>query len=218
MSAAPRPAVGLVDDDEDYRNHLKAQLKTANVNLLTFASAQEFLDAATPKDAKPFGCVLIDLRMPGMDGMQLIKEMQQRKISTPVILLTAHVDLSTAIDATRAGAFDVIDKKAKDEVVVERIKAVLNSYGKMRKLVDERTLAVRRIAKLTPREIQVLDLMVQGRPNRLIAEELGISPKTLDIHRSNVMDKLEAKTVADLVRFRLIEKIDNLAALPPIFG
>jgi two-component system response regulator FixJ len=160
---------------------------------------------------------LLDLRLAGKGGLDLLRSLHEQKLAVPVVLLMAHANIAMAVQAIKLGALDVIEKPFKDEALVAAVRSALDTYERWHKQLQERQLATQRIDNLTPREIQVLDLMVTGLPNRMIAEELGISPKTLDIHRSNVMDKMQARTTADLVRARLLERADP-RALPYLFG
>ena len=214
MSAAQKPTVFLVDDDADVRNAIRLLFKSEGIPLVPHATGKDALKAIGDK---PVGCVLLDLRMAEMDGLEFQKELLARKLPIPVILLTGHATVPVAVQAVKAGALDVIQKPFKDEDLIEAVKHALEVHAQWQQSLQERHAAAERIAELTPREIQVLDLMVSGMRNKDIAEQLGISPKTLDIHRANVMDKMEARTTADLVRARLLERADPMA-LPYIFG
>lgn len=204
MSTQPnRPAVCLVDDDAAIRNSLRLVMSDANLRLISFTSAQEFLDAFDPQGV---GCILLDVRMPGMSGLDLQRALEERGIAIPIILLTGHADVPLAVQAVKAGAVDVLEKPFKEEVLLERIERAFTLYEEMQQRTQQKDVILERIGRLTRREREVLDLMVAGKKNKDIAEELGISPKTLDIHRSKVMEKMEARTVADLVRWRLFER------------
>src|ERR1043165_3982625 len=204
MSA--KNTVCLVAEDADLRKTLTASFKSAGLTLVGFASGKEYLDGLD--DHKPYGCLVVETRGAG-NGLEMIKELSQRYVVMPVIVLVPHGAVSLAVQAMKAGAFDVVEKPIKDDTLIESVRKATALFGKLQKIVEEREIACERIASLTERETQVIDLMVKGMPNREIAAELGISPKTLDIHRSNVMDKIEARTVADLCRAHLLSRLDT---------
>ncbi len=204
-------SVCLIDDDAGVRNSLRLVMKDAGIPLVSFTSGQDFIDNFDPAG---IGCILLDQRMPGMNGLELQQNLRERNVSIPVILLTGHADVPLAVQAIRAGAFDIVEKPYKEELLTERIRAAFAAFDEMQKSRKEKATIVERINRLTRREKEVLDLMVAGKKNKDIAVELGISPKTLDIHRSKVMEKMEARTVADLVRWRLFELTSGKVALP----
>jgi two-component system response regulator FixJ len=207
-----KPTVCLVDDDADLRNAMRLLLKAEGINLVSFATAKEFLaDLDNKETPKVYNCLIVDVRLPGMTGTELVSYLNEKKVAIPVILLTGHATVAMAVQAMKSGAVDVIEKPFNDDELVKSVRQGIAMHEKWKRLLDERQIAAKRIAKLTPRETEVLGLMITGLQNRKIAEELGISPKTLDIHRSNVMDKIEARTTADLVRAYLLDKSDPLA-------
>ena len=195
--------VCLVDDDATVRNSFKLLMKTAGINLITFGSAQEYLAGFEPKNV---GCIILDVRMPGMSGLELQEVLHQRRVHIPVIILTGHADVHLAVGAVKTGAFDVLEKPFNHDLLLERIHKAFDVSAEWHKVEVERKEIAERLSELTPRELQVLDLMVGGRTNKMIAEHLGISRKTLDIHRSKVMGKMKARTVADLVRWRMLDQ------------
>ncbi len=201
MSA--KNTVCFVSEDADLRKALTASFKSAGLTLITLTSSKEYLDGL--EDQKSHGCIVIDAKS---IGLELIRELSVRKTSVPLVVLVPSGAVAVAVQALKAGAFDVAEKSSSGDAVVEAAKKGIATFGKLTKLVEEKAVASTRIASLTTRELQVLDLMVQGKKNRTIAEELGISPKTLDIHRSNVMDKMEARTIADLCRAHLLNRVD----------
>lgn len=211
-----KPSVCLVDDDVDVRNAIRLLLKSEGIACTTFGSAREFLSAVDGPE-KPAGCLLLDLRMADTDGLEVLHQLHARKFPMPTVIVTAYANVPVAVAAVKAGALNVIEKPFADAELVAAVRDALAVYEKWRRNLEDRLAAAQRISRLTPREIEVLDLMVRGLPNKDIAVELGISPKTLDIHRSNVMDKMEARTTADLVRARLLDTID-LVALPYLFN
>lgn len=208
-----KPAVCVVDDDEDIRNSLKMLFRSRGIPFLGFGTAEEFFEGYQQKNV---ACILLDVRMSGANGLDLLDQMRDQGIYLPVILLTGHADVPTAVRAMRSGAIDVIQKPYQDSVLLEKVHEAFAKADNLRKFASERQAVEPRIASLTPREVEVLDLMVAGKKNRKIAEELGISTKTLDIHRANIMRKMQTKTVADLVRWRLVNKADVSGEMPVI--
>lgn len=211
MTAATKLTVCLVDDDPDIRNLFKVLMKSSGLAALAFASAEEFLDHF---EQKPIGCILLDVRMPGMGGLELLETLRQRHVYIPIIMLTAHADVRLAVQAMRLGAMDVLEKPFREEDLLALVRQAFARFEKLKNVQSEIQSIAPRIASLTPRELEVLDLMVAGKKNRQIAEELGISTKTLDIHRANIMRKMQTKTIADLVRWRLMERADPAALQP----
>jgi two-component system, LuxR family, response regulator FixJ len=195
MSA--KNTVCLASEDASLSNALKGSFKSAGLNLISYPSAFEMLEAWDPD--KPIHCVIGELR----GGLELLKELEENHCVVPVVLLAGPSNLAAAVQATKAGAFDIVDKS---DALAESAKKACAHFAKCQKLLEEKEQASERIGSLTRRETQVLNLMVEGKPNRTIAEELGISPKTLDIHRSNLMDKMEARTTADMCRAHLLHK------------
>jgi two-component system response regulator FixJ len=213
MSA--KPAVCVVDDDEAHRNALKFLFRSKNIPYLSFASGDEFFEGYQEKNV---GCVLLDLRLSkggkGPSGLDLLREMRAKGIFLPVILLTGHADVPTTVEAIQAGAVDVVEKPFQDSELLERVQAAFNKGDRIKKILSERHEISPRFETLTPREVEVLDHIVAGEKPRNIAVELGISPKTLDIHRANIMRKIRTRTVAELVRWRLLNRADELGTMP----
>lgn len=205
MSIA-QPDIALVGAEGDASVTIPRALAGAGVNVVSFANDREFLAAL---DDARFECLLLDAQRPAA-GPALQRMLVERKVAMPVIVLGAPADVATAVQAMKDGAVDVIEMPFAADRLVEAVRQAVALYGKWHRNLEQRRLAHERIARLTAREIQVLDLMVSGKPNRDIAAELGISPKTLDIHRANVMHKLAARTTADLVRMRLLDRTDPL--------
>ncbi|MCI0640452.1 MAG: response regulator [Gemmataceae bacterium] len=194
--------VCIIDDDNAIRTAFKNLLKATQYNVAAYGSGQEFLAAFDPKNV---AALVVDLRMPGMNGLELLEILKQRKVYVPVIILTGHGDIPITVQAIKAGAFDVIEKPLNQDTVLDRLARAVDVWTEWHRVEGERKEVAARIADLTPRELEVLDLMVGGRTNKMIAEHLGISRKTLDIHRSKVMAKMKARTVADLVRWRMLD-------------
>jgi two-component system response regulator FixJ len=189
--------VFVVDDDAGARDSLCALLESAGVASEAFDSARAFLDAHRPERS---GCLIADIRMPDMDGLELQEELNRRNAGLPVIVVTGHADVPLAVRAMKAGAVDLIEKPYDDARLLESVKRALAKAHDEREHAAAVDAARARIAGLSARERQVLELLVAGQPNKIIAYELDISPRTVEIHRAHVMEKMEAKSLSDLVR------------------
>jgi len=196
----PPPSVFIVDDDDAVRDSLALLLGLRGFATECHASAEAFLATLTPAHR---GCVLLDLRMPGMSGLEAQAVVAERNPSLPVIILTAHGDVAAARTALKAGAFDFIEKPADDALLVALISDALANAASRVALDARRTTLRTRIARLTAREHQVLEAVVSGHHNREIAAALGISPRTVEVYKARVMDKLQVERVPDLVRLAL---------------
>ena len=193
----PEPTVFIIDDDEAVRRFLSGLIASVGLHVETYASAQEFLDADEPSQP---GCLLLDIRMPGMSGLELQKELASRNIRIPIIMLTGHGNVQVAVHAMKAGAVDFIEKPFNNELLLDRIQmAVAESVDADTTRVKRDEIA-HRMELLTPRERQVLDIVAAGETNKGIARRLDISEKTVEIHRARVMEKMQAKSLADLVK------------------
>lgn len=193
----PEPMVFVVDDDEAVRHFLHGLIVSVNLRVQAYASAQEFLEAY--QQGSP-GCLVLDIRMPGMSGLELQQELNARGIDLPIIVLTGHGSVQVAVHAMKAGAIDFIEKPFNNELLLDRIqKAVAKSVNAYQDRLKQDEI-LRRQNSLTPREHQVLDLVVAGESNKRIARRLQISDKTVEIHRANVMEKMQARSLADLVK------------------
>ncbi len=201
--------VFVVDDDLSVRDSISALLVSATHRVKCFGSAQELLD----DNLAHGGCLIADIRMPGMDGLQLQEQIAARKIGLPVIIITGHGDVPLAVRAMKAGAVDFIEKPFDDELLLSSVRRALEIGQDTRKLAEEAKVAQRTLALLTPREKSVLDQLVIGRSNKVAAHELGISPRTIEIHRAHIMDKMNARSLSDLVRIALAADPANRA--PP---
>lgn len=191
----------IVDDAEDVRDSLSILLETAGYPTRTFASALEFLDAVQPGWR---GCIVADVRMPGMSGIEMQKELLLRGYRLPVVIITAHADVPMAVAALKAGAVDFIEKPFRDELLLSSIRSALLTVE------AGESLAVpggnrARLAALSPRETEVMLLLVAGHPNKVVADRLGISPRTVEVHRAHIMEKTGARNLADLVRIACID-------------
>ncbi len=197
--------VYVIDDEPSVLKSLGWLLESAGLTARTFASAEEYLAASSPEDR---GCLVLDIRMPGMSGMALLEAMAARKIELPTILISAHADVPLTVRAMKAGVIDVLEKPFNDEALLERVTEALAREWEQRsrRLRDADT--IRRIASLTPRERDVFDLVVQGLTSKQIATQLGINPSTVDVHRSHVMEKLGVSTSSQLVRVAMLTERD----------
>lgn len=205
MTAPDRePVVFVVDDDEAVRNSLRLLLKSLGMAAVAHASAEDFL--AGYDDEQP-GCIVLDVRMPGMSGPELQDELNRRGALIPIIFVTGHGDVPMAVEAMRHGAVDFLQKPFSDKDLVTRIQLALAADRRNRETIGAKDQIRARIAALTPRERQVLDLVTQGKPNKVIAFELGASPRTVEIHRAHVMEKMGAASLAQLVRMTLVAGI-----------
>jgi two-component system, LuxR family, response regulator FixJ len=194
-------SVFIVDDDSAIRDSLRLLLESAGFShVITYDSGRTFLDRATPQ---PGDCLLVDVRMPDMDGLELQAEVARRGIRLPIVVMTGHGDVPIAVRAMKAGAADFIEKPFADDVLIESVRRALLLAATADRESTEATETRRRLETLTVREREVLEGMVAGRPNKVIAHDLGISPRTVEIHRARVMDKMQARSLSALVRMAL---------------
>ena len=189
--------VFIVDDDEAVRSSLKLLLKTLGVSAVAYASAPEFLAAF---DASRAGCLVLDIRMPGMSGLELQQELNARGALLPIIFITGHGDVPMAVEAMQHGAMDFLQKPFRDQDLIDRINKALERDRIGRELLDNRARILSLIESLTPREREVLEQVTQGKINKVIAAEMGLSQRTVEIHRAHIMEKMGANSLAHLVR------------------
>ena len=192
-----KPIVFLVDDDEAVRDSLALLMKSVALVSRSFASAAEFLAEYDPDFP---GCLILDIRMPGMSGMELQQKLIDMRAILPIIFITGHGDLPMAVEAMQRGAVAFIPKPFRDNELLDRINKALEDDRKNRDTMVEREQVEKRIEKLTPREKQVLELVVQGKANKVIAGDLDVSQRTVEIHRARVMEKMQVRSLAQLVR------------------
>lgn len=192
--------VHVVDDDDAVRSSLRLLLKSVGLPTVAHASAQEFLAAW---DGDQPGCLVLDVRMPGMSGIELQAELNQRGAIIPVIFISGHGDIPMAVEAIQHGAFDFLRKPFRDQDLIDRVQRALASDAEHRQLLQQRETLKQRFESLTPREQEVLELVTQGKANKVMAGDLGVSQRTVEIHRARVMEKMGAQSLAQLVRMVL---------------
>ena len=191
--------VFVVDDDAGIRDSMRLLLEVAGFRVRNYTSARQFLDDDSPKQ----GCLVADIRMPDMSGLELQEEVAKRHLDLPVIIMTGHGDVPLAVRAMKAGAVDFLEKPFDDERMLTSVRRALEIGSRARSRNAEAVAAKTLLASLTPRERGVLDKLVQGRSNKVVAYELGISPRTVEIHRAHIMGKMDATSLSDLVRLVL---------------
>jgi RNA polymerase sigma factor (sigma-70 family) len=201
MTLATNYTIFVVDDDQAMRNSLQWLIESTGMPVQTFASADAFLTAYQPESC---GCLLLDVRMPGMNGLELQAYLAQHHSRLPVIIITGHGDIAMAVKAMKAGAADFIEKPFDDENLLQSIHSALRHEEKQRCLHQRCKEISAHIADLTPREHQVMHLVTDGQSNREIATKLGVSAKTVEVHRARVMDKMQANSLAELVRMVIL--------------
>ena len=194
------PTVYVVDDDDAVRDSLSLLLETAGHRVRSFESARRLLDTVTPEAR---GCILADVRMPGIDGLELQERLCERKIGLPVVIMTGHGDVPIAVRAMKAGAVDFVEKPFAEKAILETVRLALARAERMGASGSADPAARGRLAQLTPREREVLEAIVAGHPNKVIGHLLQISPRTVEIHRARVMEKTGARSLSHLVRMAL---------------
>ncbi len=195
------PQVFVIDDDQAVRDSLGLLLKSMSQKARLFDSAQAFLEAY---DATLCGCIVLDIRMPGMSGMELQQRLKAMHCTIPIIFVTGHGDVPMAVEAMHHGAFDFIQKPFRDQELLDRINHAVTWDNEHRTEEDNRRGVQERFSRLTPREREVMDCVVRGLANKVIAMDLDLSQRTVEIHRARVMEKMDARSLADLVRMSLL--------------
>lgn len=188
--------VFVVDDDEAVRGGLQQLLQTIGLNVQTYASADEFLASYRLGQS---GCLVLDIRMPGMGGLDLQEQLARRGIQLPIIFLTGHADVPAAVRALKAGAMDFLEKPFNSQVLLDLVQQAIRRDADARTRVAEELEVTRRLTALTAREREVLDMMIGGKANKVIAMELGISERTVEFHRGKIMKKMQARSLAELI-------------------
>jgi len=199
------PATYIVDDDDAIRDSLSMWLGMRGIRCLAYPSAESFLDAVQP-DWR--GCVLIDLQLEGIDGLELQARLAERKITMPVIFVTGHGDVGTARDALKAGALDFIEKPVDNDRLVELVGSAMARDAALAQRKARAEQLASRMQRLTQREREVMQRVVAGQHNREIAADLGISPRTVEVYKARLMDKLDVRRVADLVKLALEAQVE----------
>jgi len=196
----PEPMVYVIDDDDAVRHSLEFLLKTAGIEARGFESAKAFLEILPQIKS---GCIITDVRMPEITGIDLLRRVKESGVDIPVIVITGHGDISLAVEAMKIGAVDFLEKPFDDDLLVASVRSALNKDAGTARQKAEIADIHDRLAALSNRERQVLEGLVAGKANKIIAFDLGISPRTVEIYRANVMTKLEANSLSDLVRMAM---------------
>jgi FixJ family two-component response regulator len=195
-----KATIYVVDDDDGMRRALTLLMTTVGYNAVAYARPDEFLAKFDPNQT---GCLVLDVRMPQMSGLEVQQQLNRRGSILPVILITGHGDIPMAVQAMKDGAFDFLQKPFRDQDLLDRINAALTQDAENRQAIERHADLRRREESLTPREREVLGLIVDGKANKVIAIDLGLSERTVEIHRANVMEKMGARSVAHLVKMHL---------------
>jgi two-component system, LuxR family, response regulator FixJ len=196
MSDAP-PVVYVVEDDDALRSLVRALVQSIGVASQTFPSADKFLEQYDPRQP---GCLVLDVFMPGLSGLELQDELNRRGAVIPVIFITGHADVASAVAAVRHGAFNFLQKPFSNAELIANVRQALDLDRRSRQMLAQQDAIRDRIASLTRREREVLELIVRGLASKVMAEEMGLSKRTVELHRSRVMDKMGANSIAQLVR------------------
>lgn len=192
--------VFIVDDDKEVRESIELLMRSVGLCAECFASAQDYLEQF---DASRPGCLVLDVRMPKMSGLELQQQLLQQPIHPPIIIITGHGDIQMAVRAVQAGAADFIEKPFRDQLLLDAIHRAITRDAEQRGVASRRSEIEQRLQRLTPREREVLERVMQGARNKVIAFDLNISQSTVEAHRSKVMEKMQAKTLSDLMRMVL---------------
>lgn len=196
-----KPTVYIVDDDRNVRQAMEMLMRSVGHRHELYSSADDFLETHSDDRA---GCLVLDIRMPGLGGLELQQKLNDIGCTLPIIFITGHADVPMAVEAMQKGALGFIQKPFRDQELLDQIKAALVADSERRSMRDVRAEVEARLRRLTNREREVLDLVVTGKPNKVIAYELGVSQRTVEIHRARVMDKMQARSLAELVRLCLV--------------
>lgn len=202
MKQSPKqtPTVFVVDDDPSIRFAMQALMDSVDLEHEIYGSADEFLENV---DEQRPGCLVLDIRMPGLGGLELQEELIKRGNTVPIIFITGHGDVPMAVDAMQKGAVDFIQKPFRDQDLLDRVREALSTDEERRAEQQKHAEVSDRLERLTNREREVFDLVVTGKPNKVIAYELGVSQRTVEIHRARVMEKMQARSLADLVKMHM---------------
>jgi len=192
--------VYVIDDDEAMRDSLNFLLESADFNVTLFETAQSFLDVLPDLE---FGCVVSDVRMPGIDGIEMLKRMKARQSTFPILIMTGHGDVPLAVEAMKLGAVDFLEKPFEDDRLIGMLEAAIRQAEPAAKSEAITQEIAARVATLSPRERQVMDGLIAGLSNKLIARDYDISPRTIEVYRANVMTKMQANSLSELVRLAM---------------
>ena len=203
--------IHVIDDDDALRDSLEFLFRSAQIPVQGYDSAQAFLNTLPDIAA---GCLLSDVRMPGLSGTELLRRLREMKIGIPVIIMTGHADVPLAVEAMKLGAADFFEKPFDDERLLAAVRAAMTNQEKDQQWLHARADLQERLASLSNREHQVLDGLIAGRPNKTIAYDLGISSRTVEIYRANVMTKMRASSLSELVRMALLAGVLDRQADP----
>lgn len=195
--------IHLIDDDEHVRRAVAFLLGTAGFAVKLHESAASFFAGL---DKQQPGCIVSDVRMPGMDGVELLRRLKEKGVDMPMIIMTGHADVALAVAAMKAGAVDFIEKPFADDMLLNAVHLALSQYARADQSGTEVAQIRARVESLSPRERQVLDGLLAGHPNKTIAYDLSLSPRTVEVHRANLMTKMGAKSLSDLVRMAMVAK------------
>lgn len=210
--SAITPRVYIVEDDDAVRDSLQLVLESVGHTVVPYPNANAFLDQY---DADMAGCLVLDIRMPGMNGMELQRKLNERNSILPIIFVTGHGDVPMAVEAMQQGAVDFVQKPYREQDLLEKITAAFAVDKDNRESLQQRQVIATRLQSLTPRELDVLRLMIEGKANKVIAIDLDISQRTVEIHRARVMEKLDAHSLAHLVRMVMAVDSELLHGRPP---
>ena len=200
-TAPEQPTVFVVDDDPGIRDSVTWLFQSVGLPVETYGSAQKFLDTYVP--SRP-GCLILDVRLPGMGGLDLLEALRRRGATLPVIVVTAFGEVHSAVRAMKGGAIDVMEKPTRDQVLLDRVQQALELDRRTRATLASRAEAAARYARLSKRELEVLGLIIAGKANKVIATDLKLSPKTVEAHRAAIMRKLGVHSIAELVRIVML--------------
>jgi FixJ family two-component response regulator len=192
-----KQTVFIVDDDEPVRDALRLLMKSVGHEAETFASGDEFLTSCGQEIS---GCLILDIRMPGMSGLELQEQLHKKGVNIPIIFITGHGDVPMAVQAMKHGAMDFLQKPFREQDLVDRVNEALEKDVNTNKLALQRTEIEQRVANLTPRERQIMNMIVQGKASKVIAIDLGLSQRTVETHRTRIMHKMQSRSLAELVR------------------
>lgn len=200
----PEPVVHVIDDDDSARESLAFLIDCAGLRVRTYESAHTFLEALPTREP---GCIVTDVRMPEMNGVELIGRLKAMNVPDPVIVITGHADVPMAIEAMKQGVSDFIEKPFSDSAILDAIRSALSRRSAREEARGERDAILSRTASLSQREREVLDGLFEGHANKVIAYDLGISDRTVEIYRANVMTKMGARTLSELVRMVTVARL-----------